>query len=143
MPGNPDEGEKVILEVDSDSDSSESSDERTLLVGSDEGMSEFVDAKFEDLVNKEGPLQILQLTIQNETDNLLREEITDGDDYGDWIRWAAKEERRMQSLAEAASAAEESVLLQIQQMDIADCSDDVEERITKNPKENMRWGEIC
>ncbi len=85
MLGNPDEGEKVILEVDSDSDSSKSSDERTLLVGSDEGMSEFVDAEFEDLVSKEGPLQILQLTIHNETDNLLREEITDGDDYGDWI----------------------------------------------------------
>jgi hypothetical protein len=44
MPGDPNEGEKVILEVDSDSDSSESSDERTLLVGSDEGLSEFVDA---------------------------------------------------------------------------------------------------
>jgi predicted aspartyl protease len=78
MPGNPDEGEKVMLEIDSDSDSSESSDERTLLVDSDEGMSEFVDAEFEDLVSKEGSLQILQLTIQNETDNLLREEITDG-----------------------------------------------------------------
>ncbi len=49
----------------------------------------------------------------------------------------------MQSLAEAASAAEESVLLQIQQMDIADCSGDVKERITRNPKENTRWGEIC
>jgi hypothetical protein len=78
MLGNPDEGEKVMLEIDSDSDSSESSDERTLLVDSDEGMSEFVDAEFEDLVSKEGSLQILQLTIQNETDNLLREEITDG-----------------------------------------------------------------
>ncbi len=56
-------GEKVILEVDSDSDSSESPDERTLLVGSDERLLEFVDAEFEDLVSKEGPLQILQLTI--------------------------------------------------------------------------------
>jgi len=96
MPGNPDEreglsfvcqqsnkGEKVILEADLDSDSSESSDERTLLVGSDERLLEFVDAEFEDLVSKEGPLQILQLTIQNETDNLLREEITDDDDYAD------------------------------------------------------------
>jgi hypothetical protein len=156
MPGNPDageelsfvcqqgtKGEKVILEADSDSDLSESSDERTLLVGSDERLLEFVDAEFEDLVSKERPRQILQLTIQNETDNLMKEEVTDADDYADWIRWAAEEERRMQSLAEAASAAEESVLLQIQQMDIADCSGNVEERITRNPKENTRWGEIC
>jgi len=49
-------GKKVILEADSDCDSSESSDERTLLVGSDERLLEFVDAEFEDLVNKEGPL---------------------------------------------------------------------------------------
>jgi hypothetical protein len=83
------------------------------LVGSDERLLEFVDAEFEDLVSKEGPLQILQLTIQNETDNLLKEEVTDADDYADWIQWAAEEERRMQSLVEAASAAEESVLLQI------------------------------
>jgi len=154
MPGNPDaeeglsfvcqqgtKGEKVRLEADSDSDSS--FDERTLLVGSDGRLLEFVDAEFEDLVSKEGPLQILQLTIQNETDNLLKEEITDADDYTDWIRWVAEEERRMQSLVEATSVAEESVLLQIQQMDIVDCSGDVEERITRNPKENTRWGEIC
>jgi hypothetical protein len=127
MPGNPDvgqglsftcqkgtKGKKVILEVDSDSDSSESSDERTLLVGLDERLLEFVDAEFEDLVRKEGPLQILQLTIQKETGNLLKEEVTDADDYADWIQWAAEEERRMQSLAEAASAAEESMLLHIQ-----------------------------
>jgi hypothetical protein len=156
MPGNPDagqelsfacqkstKGKKVILEADSDSDSSESSDERTLLVGLDERLLEFVDAEFEDLVSKEGPLQILQLTMENETDNLLKEEVTDADDYADWIQWAVEEERRMQSLAEAASAAEELVLLQIQQMDIADCSGNVEERIIRNPKENTRWGEIC
>ncbi len=35
------------------------------------------------------------------------------------------------------------MLLQIQQMDIADCSDNVEEWIIRNPKENTRWGEIC
>jgi len=83
------------------------------VVGSDERLLEFVDVEIEDLVSKEGPLQILQLTIQNETDNLLKEEVTDADDYVDWIQWVVEEERRMQSLAEAASAAEESVLLQI------------------------------
>jgi hypothetical protein len=49
----------------------------------------------------------------------------------------------MQSLSKAAIAAEESVLLQIQQMEIADSSGDVKERIMRNPKEDTRWGEIC
>jgi hypothetical protein len=35
------------------------------------------------------------------------------------------------------------VLLQIQQMEIADPSGCVKELIMKNPKEDTRWGEIC
>jgi len=81
--------------------------------------------------------------LQDTADNLLKEEITDAVDYADWIQWAAEEEQRMQSLSKAAIAAEESVLLQIQQMEIADSSDDVKERIMRNPKEDTRWGEIC
>jgi hypothetical protein len=81
--------------------------------------------------------------MQNKTDELMREELTDDDDYADWIQWGAYEERRMQSVSEATIAAEESVLLQIQQMEVADSGEDVRERITKNPKENSRWGEIC
>ncbi len=92
---------------------------------------------------KEGPQQILQLMLQDTADNLLKEEITDAVDYADWIQWAAEEEQRMQSLSKAAIAAEESVLLQIQQMEIADSSGDVKERIMRNPKEDTRWGEIC
>ncbi|CAK9236190.1 unnamed protein product [Sphagnum troendelagicum] len=42
---------------------------------------------------------------------LTMEEITDDEDYADWIQWAVEEEQRMQSLSEATIAAEESVLL--------------------------------
>ncbi|CAK9230995.1 unnamed protein product [Sphagnum troendelagicum] len=73
----------------------------------------------------------------------MKEELADDDDYTNWIQWAAKEEQRMQSLLEASIAAEESVLLQLQQMEIADSSSCVEERIMKNPKEETRWREIC
>ncbi|CAK9861914.1 unnamed protein product [Sphagnum jensenii] len=73
----------------------------------------------------------------------MKEEFTDADDYVDWIQWAADEEQRKQSLSEATNAGEESVLLQIQQMEIANPSGCVKERITKNPKEDTRWGEIC
>jgi len=134
---------RMVQESKSDSDSSESSDEGTQLVGPDGGVYEFGDIKFEDLVKKEGPQQILQLTMQNKADDLLKEELTNADDYADWIQWAADEEQRMQSLLEAANAGEESVLLQIQQMEIADPSGCIKERIAKNPKEDTQWGEIC
>jgi hypothetical protein len=65
----------------------------------------------------------------------MKEELTDEDDYADLIQWAADEERRMQSVSKATIAAEESVLLQLQQMEIADSGGDVKERIARNPKE--------
>jgi hypothetical protein len=51
--------------------------------------------------------------LQDKADDLLKEEIIDDEDYADWIQWAAEEEQHMQSLSEAAIAAEESVLLQL------------------------------
>jgi hypothetical protein len=105
---------------------------------------EFGDTELEELVEEEGLARILQLTLQDRTDEFMKEEISDSDDYVDWIQWVSDaEERRMQNLVEAAGVTEGSVLLQIQQMDVADCSGNVEERIVRNPKENTRWGEIC
>ncbi|CAM6059871.1 unnamed protein product [Sphagnum tenellum] len=135
--------QRKVQESESDSDSSEDFDEVTQSISLDEDASEFEDTEFEELVKEEGPQQILQLIMQNKVDELMKEQLTDDDDYADWIQWAADEERRMQSVSEAATAAEESVLLQIQQMEIADSSGDVRERITRNPKEDTRWGEIC
>ncbi|CAK9231999.1 unnamed protein product [Sphagnum troendelagicum] len=131
------------LESESDSDSSGESNEGTQLVGPIEGESDFGDTELEKLVMLEGPQQILQLTMQHKADDFMKEELTDVDDYVDWIQWAADEEQRMQSLSEEANVTEEFVLLQIQQQKIVDSSDDVQERITKNPKEDTRWGEIC
>jgi predicted aspartyl protease len=131
------------LESKSDFDSSESSEEATQLVGHDEDASEFGDTEFEELVKKEGPQQILQLTMRTNADDFMKEELTDADDYADWIQWADDEERRMQGLSEAAIAVEESVLLQVQQMEIDASNDRVEEHIMKNPTEETRWGEIC
>jgi hypothetical protein len=81
--------------------------------------------------------------MQTNADDFMREELTDADDYTDWIQWADDEEQRMQSLSEATIAAEEFVLLQVQRMEIDDSNGGVEERIMKNPKEETRWGEIC
>ncbi|CAK9236157.1 unnamed protein product [Sphagnum troendelagicum] len=119
--------QSVELESESDSESSEDSNEGTQLVGSVDGESDFGDPELEKLVMLEGPQQILQLTMQHKADDFMKEELTDADDYADWIQWAVDEEQRMQSLSEEANAAEESVLLQIQQMEIADSSGDVKE----------------
>jgi hypothetical protein len=78
-----------IQESDSDSETSEGCDEGTQLVGPVHGESEFDNTELENLVLLEGPQQILQLTLQQQADDLLKEEITDADDYADWIRWVA------------------------------------------------------
>jgi hypothetical protein len=131
------------LESESNSGSSQEYEEDNQAAGTVEGESEFGNTEFEDLVAKEGPQQILQLMLQDKAGDLLKEEITNDEDYADWIQWAAKEEQHMQSLSETTIAAEESGLLQLQHMEIAESSGCVEERIMKNPKEDTRWGEIC
>jgi hypothetical protein len=68
------------LESESNSDSSESSEEATQLVDHDENASEFGDIEFEELVKKEGPQQILQLTMQTNADDFMREELTDDEE---------------------------------------------------------------
>jgi len=104
-------GRRMVQESEFDFEPSESSNEGTQLVGPDGGVSEFGDTEFEDFVKKEGSQQISLLIMQNKADDLLKEELTDADDYADWIQWAADEEQCMQSLLKAANAGEESVLL--------------------------------
>jgi len=41
----------------------------------------------------------------------MKEEITNADDYADWIQWAADGEHHKQNLSEAVSAIGRSVLL--------------------------------
>jgi hypothetical protein len=72
-------------ESESESDSSEDANGATQLEGQVEGESEFGDTKLENLVMLEGPQQILQLMLQNQVDEFMKEEITDDDDYVDWI----------------------------------------------------------
>jgi predicted aspartyl protease len=133
----------ITQESESKADSNEGSDEGSQLEILVEGESEFGDTELENLIRSERPQQILQLTLQNQANDFMKEEIIDADNYANWIQWVADEEQRMQSVSEAAIAAEESVLLQVQQMEIVDDNDDVKERIAKNPKGETRWGEIC
>jgi hypothetical protein len=73
----------VAQESESESDSNEDSDEGSQSEIPVEGESEFGDIKLENLVMLEGPQQILQLTLQNQADDFMKEEITDADDDAD------------------------------------------------------------
>ncbi len=136
--------EKIAeLESESDSGSSEDFDEESQKVGTTEEEFEFGNTELENLVWSEGPQQILQLMLQDKATDFMKEEITDNDDYADWIQWAADAEQRKQKPTRARDAGQEFVLLQIQQMEVVDPHDCVKEQIMKNPKEETRWGEIC
>jgi hypothetical protein len=95
----------IAQESESDSDSNEDSNEGTHPVGPVDGESEFGDTELEDLAMLEGPQQILQLTLEKQAGDFMEEEITDADDYADWIQWAADAEQSKQTLPEATSAA--------------------------------------
>ncbi len=69
------------LESDTDEDD-DSEEELQSMEPMNEG-SEFGDTELEELVLKEGPQQILQLTLQDQADDFMREEISEFDDYAD------------------------------------------------------------
>jgi len=54
---------------------------------------EFGDDELEKLVTSEGPLEILQLILQEQADGFMNEEVTDANDYVDWITWVADAEQ--------------------------------------------------
>jgi len=137
-------GQQMIThESGSEYDSNEDSDEGFQPGIQVEGESEFGDTELENLVMMEGPQQILQLTLQHQVDDFMKEEITDADDYADWIQWAADGERHKQNLPEAVSATGESVLLQVRRMEITASGNNIREQIIDDVKRDARWKDIC
>jgi hypothetical protein len=130
-------------ESDSDSVTNENCNEEIQLVGPVDGESEFGNTELEELVLLEGPQQILQLTLHEQADDLMKEEITDADDYADWIQWVADAWQGKQALSGATNGAEVSVLLQVQHMDITYSHNSLKERLDDNRKADSRWCEIC
>ncbi len=133
----------VTQEPESEVDSNEDSDEGSQPEIPVEGESEFGDTELENLIRSEGPQQILQLTLQNQANDFMKEEITDADDYADWIRWAADGAHHKQNPSEAANATRGSVLLQVQQMEVAASSGNDRKRITDDRRGDARWEDIC
>jgi hypothetical protein len=130
-------------ESESESDSSEDVDGAAQSGRQVEGEFEFGNTELEKLVMLEGPQQILQLMLQNHADEFMKEEITDADDYADWIQWATDGEGRKKGLSQATKATKEYVLLHIQEVETTASDDRVREQIADGLKDDTRWKDIC
>jgi hypothetical protein len=102
--------------------------------------SDFGNTKLEELVLKEGPQQILQLTLQDQADDFMREEILD--DYADWIQWVSDTEKGKQISREPARCAEVPALLQIHQVSGNEAYSKQLALSSDDPRMGTRWEEI-
>jgi predicted aspartyl protease len=129
---------------DSSSDASEDSEYERRVFEPVYAESEFKDTELEQLVLQEGPEQILQLTLQEHADHLMKEEIWESDDYADWIEWVADEEKKRQTLTGLANS-RVPTLLQVQQIDNSASCKVLENQTvgTKESSEDSRWRDIC
>jgi hypothetical protein len=72
-----------VKKLESDTDEDDDSEEELQSMEPMNEGSEFGDTELEELVLKEGPQQILQLTLQDQANDFMREEISEFDDYAD------------------------------------------------------------
>jgi len=77
------EGGLSTSALNADTDDSEHSDSESNQLKQIDCENEFGDTELEELVKSEGPQEILQLTIQEQADDFMKEEIIDFDDYAD------------------------------------------------------------
>jgi hypothetical protein len=104
--------------------------------------SEFRNTELEELVLKEGPQQILQLALQDQADDFMREELSDSDDYADWIQWVSDAEKGKPISREPARCAEVPALLQIHQVSGNEAYSKQLALSSDYPKMDTRWEEI-
>jgi hypothetical protein len=99
----------------------------------------------EELVKSEGPQEILQLILQEQADNFMKEEITDVDDYADWIQWVSDVEQGERVISTTPKREKAPVLLQLQQMNGGLLPNNFKEQLplSDDYKADIRWEEIC
>jgi hypothetical protein len=59
----------------------------------------------------------LQLILQEHVDGFVEEEITNADDYADWLKWVSNAEQSRQAMYESTHYATILVLLQVHQVE--------------------------
>jgi hypothetical protein len=145
---------------DDDNATSECYDSKSNRLEQIDSKDEFVDAEFEELVSSEGPHEMLRLMLQEQADGIMTEEIADGDDYADWIRWASYAEKSRQTVHESTHDVPIPLLLQqhcpehdsaipmlLQIVQVKDGDPDcepIEKFVLSSHRESgIRWKEIC
>jgi hypothetical protein len=75
----------------------------------------------------------------------MEEEITDVDDYIDWIKCVSNSEERKHAIFESTSCAKVHVLLQVHQANSSGSHNNCNEQLTlfDNYDVSTRWKEIC
>jgi hypothetical protein len=138
------EGGSSTLASDADTDDSERSDPESNQLKQIDCENEFGDTELEELVKSEVLQEILQLIIQEQADDFMKEEITDSDDYADWIRWVFDAEQGKQVVSTTSKHEEAPVLLQLQQVNNDLFPNKFKEQlpISDNCKADSRWAEI-
>jgi hypothetical protein len=145
---------------DTGTDGSEHCDSKSNKLKQIDYEDEFRDAELEELVRSEGPQEMLQLILQEQVDGFMDEEITDADDYVDWIRWVSNAEQSKRTMYESTPDAIVPLLLQqpsrrdassipalLQTVQTKDGNSDrnTTEQLGSSSHEEMdtRWSEIC
>jgi hypothetical protein len=86
---------------DTGTDSSEYYDSESNQLKQIDCEDEFEDAGLEELVNLERPQEILRLMLQEQGDEFMAQEVTDSDNYADWIKWVSDAEQSRQAMYES------------------------------------------
>jgi hypothetical protein len=138
------EGGSLTSASDVDTDDSERSDSEPDQLKQIDNENEFGDTELEELVKSEGPQEILQLIIQEQADDFMKEEITDSDNYANWIQWVSDAEQGKQVISTTTKQEYAPVLLQLQQMngDIFPNKSTTPVPVPDDCKTNSRWEEI-
>jgi hypothetical protein len=154
--------EDAVSTSDSDTgtDGSEHGNSVSNLVQQVDYEDEFGDDGLEKLVKSEGPPEILQLILQEQANDFMNEELTDADDYADWMKWVADAEQSRRAMCECTPDAAVTLvlqqpnprdtssiptLLQAVQMNDGDFGRSTTELLGSSSHEEMgtRWREIC
>jgi hypothetical protein len=138
------EGGSSTSASDVDTDDSERNDSESNQLKQIDCENEFGDIELEELVKSEGLQEILQLTIQEQADEFMKEEIIDSDDYADWIQWVSDAEQGKQVISATSKHEGAPVLLQLQQVNNDLFPNKFKEQlsVSDNSRADSRWAEI-
>jgi hypothetical protein len=82
--------------------------------------------------------------IQEQANDFMKEEITDSDDYADWIQWVSDAEQGKQGISTTSKQEEAPVLLQLQQVNSDLFPNKFKEQllVSDNCRVDSRWAKI-